>query len=189
MKRRLRLGLLWLVGMSLLAGCTATQQGALVGGTLGAASGAIVGGGAFGEPGVGALVGAGIGAATGALVGEAVENERRAYAAAPPPPPPRVHRGQGPLYATRADPTRGEIINETPWELRIHVDEDGSTSPLILDPWESRSIGLDIGPHRILARAYVQTQFGPRLVGVYDHTIYVDPRSSGWSLRLTRRHF
>jgi len=52
-----------------IAGCTATQKGAVVGGAGGAAVGAAVSGGDTGST----LAGAAIGAAAGALVGRASE--------------------------------------------------------------------------------------------------------------------
>jgi hypothetical protein len=59
-----------------LTGCTATQQGSLMGGGIGAASGAIIGH-QVGKQGEGALIGGAIGALTGALVGDQIEQERR----------------------------------------------------------------------------------------------------------------
>ena len=68
----------------LLAGCTATEQGAGYG-TLG---GAAIGGAVGGWP--GAAIGAGAGALTGALAGSAVDTQEerwaRSYAAARPAP-------------------------------------------------------------------------------------------------------
>ncbi len=60
-------------GIIVISGCTTTQKGALVGGAVGAGSGAIIGHQA-GDSGRGALIGAGIGALTGALVGDFVDN-------------------------------------------------------------------------------------------------------------------
>lgn len=62
----------------LMAGCntTPTQDGALLGGALGAGTGAIVGH-QSGHQGEGALIGAGIGALTGAIVGDQIEQTRR----------------------------------------------------------------------------------------------------------------
>ncbi|MEE8224818.1 MAG: hypothetical protein V3R42_03775, partial [candidate division NC10 bacterium] len=60
---------------------------------------------------------------------------------------------------------------------------------LWLGPNEAQPANLDIGQHRIVARAYVDTQFGQRLVGRYDKTVTVDPRSSGWSLRFGEGDF
>jgi hypothetical protein len=56
-----------------VAGCTATEQGAVTGGAIGAAAGAIV----ADDDLEGAVIGGAIGAATGALIGRA--SERRNY--------------------------------------------------------------------------------------------------------------
>ena len=79
-----RLAARCMVGAVLLAGCTATEQGAGYGTLGGAAIGGAVGGWQ------GAAIGAGAGALTGALVGNAVDQseERKAKAQPPPPPPP-----------------------------------------------------------------------------------------------------
>jgi hypothetical protein len=60
--------------MLAIAGCSRTEQGAVVGG----ATGAIVGGAATGDAG-GALVGGAVGAAAGALIGRATEPGRCYY--------------------------------------------------------------------------------------------------------------
>jgi len=63
-----------LLSVLLLAGCTTTQKGAVVGGAAGAGLGAIIGH-QSGHTGEGALIGAGLGAVTGALVGEHLETK------------------------------------------------------------------------------------------------------------------
>jgi len=64
------------------AGLSHTENGALAGGGIGAATGAIIGG-ATGHAGGGALIGAGVGALTGGLIGDAADkSEQRAAAAA-----------------------------------------------------------------------------------------------------------
>lgn len=60
-----------------LTGCTTTQGGALWGGGLGAATGAIIGH-QSGHSGPGALIGAGVGALSGALIGDAIDHSRPA---------------------------------------------------------------------------------------------------------------
>lgn len=68
-----------LAGASLLAvGCNTTpaQDGAVIGGALGAGLGAVVGH-QSGRQGEGALIGAGLGALTGALVGDDVGRQRQ----------------------------------------------------------------------------------------------------------------
>jgi hypothetical protein len=62
------------VAILAIAGCSRTEQGAVVGG----ATGAIVGGAATGDAG-GALVGGAVGAAAGALIGRATEPGRCYY--------------------------------------------------------------------------------------------------------------
>jgi len=75
-------------------GCETTpvQQGALMGGALGAGAGAIIGNQVHGQGGSGALIGAAAGALTGAIVGDQVERSRHqaAVAHAAPPPAPTV---------------------------------------------------------------------------------------------------
>ncbi len=109
-----------------MTGCetTPTQDGALLGGALGAGLGAIVGN-QSGHGGEGALIGAGAGALVGAIMGNEVE-EQRAYAyhqsqhrpiAAPPPRPAhtseRVVRGH---YETRVvESATGETYEERVW--------------------------------------------------------------------------
>lgn len=72
--------LLGLVCLILLVGCRSpyhADQGALLGGGLGAATGAIVGS-ATGHPGAGAAIGAGVGAITGGAIGAGMdESEAR----------------------------------------------------------------------------------------------------------------
>ncbi len=63
-----------LVATLAIAGCSRTEQGAVVGG----ATGAIVGGAASGDAG-GALAGGAIGAVAGALIGRATEPGRCYY--------------------------------------------------------------------------------------------------------------
>src|SRR3954467_13428379 len=87
-----------LFGMTLLgglaaggAGCsTNTGTGALVGGALGAGTGAIVGHNSHGRTAEGALIGGAIGALTGGLIGNEADKRdhyhERVYRDAPPPP-------------------------------------------------------------------------------------------------------
>jgi hypothetical protein len=63
-----------IVILLVMLGCTGAQKGALVGGAVGAGSGALIGHQHHYGSGKGALVGAGIGALTGALVGDFVDN-------------------------------------------------------------------------------------------------------------------
>jgi hypothetical protein len=176
------------------AGCAGgplpTRERATLGGAaLGAGTGALVGR-ASGKPGAGALIGAGIGTLAGAAVGDMVQG-----ASVPPPPPPPPPAAALPIPAPvvgapvvfpgAADPTRGVLMNGTPW--RVAVEMDGA--PFVLMPGESRPGGLDLGIHRVRARAEVDTQFGPRTVGWSERTVTVDPRASGWSVHFGRWDF
>lgn len=109
--------------LALGVGCntTPTQDGALLGGALGAGLGAIVGN-QSGHGGEGALVGAGAGALIGAIAGDQVEQAQRrehAYhhqyrpAPAPAPSGDRVVRGH---YETRiVESPTGEVYEERVW--------------------------------------------------------------------------
>lgn len=184
------------------AGCAtappAAQQGAVIGAGVGAATGAVVGAATGGSPGKGAALGAVIGGLGGAIAGDVYQQgQQRAYeqgrqeaarAGAPQPGGPPV-TGQG-AYAP--DPTRGEISNSTRWEVQIHLDQqagDLGSPTFVLNPQETRPVNLDIGQHRIIAKALVNTQFGRRPVGTYDRVVTVDPRSSGWSIRFVETSF
>jgi len=177
---------------------TPTQQSAVIGAGAGAATGAVVGAATGGSAGKGALLGAIIGGLGGAIAGDIYQQgQQRAYeqgrqegarAAVPQPGGPPV-TGQG-TYAP--DPTRGEVSNSTRWEVQVHLDQQPGSlgSPTFtLNPQESRPVNLDIGQHRIIANAFVTTQFGKRPVGTYDRVVTVDPRSSGWSIRFVETSF
>ncbi len=193
-----------IVTLALLSACaqrplSTREQGAVTGAALGAGTGALIGS-ATGNAGTGAAIGAGLGLLTGAIVGGAIENER-AY------PPPVVgstqssastHPGQPqgrmatPTTAT-ADPTVGQFVNGTRWRIKVFVDANSkaveAASATVLNPQEARQHNLDLGSHRIIAQAYVDTQLGTRTVGRYERTIQVDPRGSGWTLRFTEADF
>jgi len=67
-----------------LVGCqTRAQEGALVGGGLGAGAGAIIGS-TSGHAGGGALIGGAVGAVSGAVVGDQVDRRNRNQASSPP---------------------------------------------------------------------------------------------------------
>lgn len=181
------------------------EQGALTGAGLGAATGAIIGGATGGNAGTGAAIGAGLGLLTGALVGGAIENQRgetayppAASSAGSPQPTvatPRSHPQASVATATAAtaDPTVGQFVNGTRWRLRVFVDANSNVvetaSAITLNPQESRQHNLDLGPHRIIAQAFVDTQFGTRAVGRSEQTIEVDSRGSGWTLRFHESDF
>lgn len=106
-----------MVSMVALPGCETTpaQEGAVVGGGLGAASGAIIGH-QSGNAGEGALIGAGVGAITGALVGDHVRKKRERRYSAPAASSPTVHGH----YETRI--VRGP--NGETYEERVFVRDN-----------------------------------------------------------------
>jgi hypothetical protein len=176
---------------------TTREKGALGGAALGAGTGAIIGS-ATGKAGTGALIGAGIGALGGAAVGDAIQGTERRPEPLPPspaaPPPGGVLApSPAPSQVAVADPTRGQLVNATRWRLSVYVnvppEQQHGPATFTLNPQESVPANLDIGQHRITAAAFVDTQFGPRQVGRYDRTIQIDPRGSGWSLRLAEIDF
>jgi hypothetical protein len=82
------------------------------------------------------------------------------------------------------------MINGTRWEVQVFIDAAPDRTPsLVLRPNESLPVNLDVGPHRIVARAFVDTQFGKRPVGTFDQTLRVDARASGWSIRFIEQNF
>jgi hypothetical protein len=197
-----------------LAGCAAgggetTAKGAI----LGAGSGALIGAG-IGK-GQGAALGALIGGLLGVLVGAEVERAQAGtgpLASPPPPPPPSppptaaalpgpppaghwavVAPAPPPPPGTPVpppDPTRGVVTNSTPWEVLVFIDAPpGSPDPLVLRSGGSAPVNLDIGRHRIVAQAFVDTQFGRRLVGTFDQILQVDPRAPGWTIRFFEANF
>lgn len=186
----------------LLAGCA---EQAAKGGVVGAGSGALIG--AVAGSGKGALLGAVIGGLLGALVGETVAHRQTASASVPPPPPPvagapapppphwavvSVPPPGGPPGppAPPPDPTRGVITNGTPWEIQVFVDAPpGTPGPLVLRRGDSAPVTLDIGQHRIVAQAFVDTQLGRRLVGTFDQILRVDPRAPGWTIHFFPTNF
>ncbi|MGH7321274.1 MAG: YMGG-like glycine zipper-containing protein [Candidatus Rokuibacteriota bacterium] len=195
------------LALTVLGGCAGgetTAKGAVVGAGSGAVIGAVAGRG-----GTGAALGALIGGLLGALVGsEVAHHQTQAVAATPPPAPPPTAvspppppGGQwavvapppsGPPTAAgpTTDPTRGVITNSTPWEVHVYIDlPPGSPGPLVLRPGHSVPVNLDVGKHRIVAQAFVDTQFGRRLVGTFDQILAVDPRAPGWTIRFFEANF
>lgn len=202
----MRIGTLGLA-LVVLAGCAeSSAKGAIIGGTAGAIVGAATSGRHVGGN---LALGAVIGGLLGALVGEVVaHHETRAVAAAPrppvviaPPPPPPPPGGQWtvvnpvpppPTYppGPSPDPTRGVISNNTPWEVHVFINTPpGSPGPLMLRSGDSAPVSLDVGRHRIVAQAFVDTQYGRRLVGTFDQTLAVDPRAPGWTIRFFEANF
>jgi hypothetical protein len=196
------------LAVGVLAGCAEqTAKGAVVGAGTGALAGAAAGG--RHSAGTGAVLGAVIGGLLGALVGENIAHRQTAAAvnvppapaptpiSAGPPPPPggqwAVVAAPPPPAGTPVpppDPTRGVITNSTPWEIHVFVDAPpGTPGPLVLRPGLSAPVNLDIGQHRIVAQAFVDTQFGRRLVGTFDQILAVDPRAPGWTIRFFEANF
>ena len=91
------------------------------------------------------------------------------------------------------DPTRGQFVNSTAFQLKVYVDVDPareSSAPyLTMIPSEVFPVNLDVGNHRVVAVATRDTQFGPRSVGRYDNPVRVDVRGSGWELRFREGDF
>jgi hypothetical protein len=202
-----------LLGAGLLAGCAETTA---KGGIIGATGGAIVGAATAGaHTGRNAALGAVIGGLLGALAGEAYHQREIAVAASqppPPPPPPAPPPAAGapppgpwsvvtsptppppvgpPSAAARPpDPTQGMVTNGTQWEIHVFMDNPpGTPGPLVLQPGMQVPVVLDIGQHRIIAQAYVDTQLGRRLVGTFDQTLSVDARAPGWTIHFFPANF
>lgn len=190
MKKRKMLTAIFLSVLPFAWGCATYDSSVPASTGIGAAGGALLGYGLTGTA-AGAAAGAGAGALAGALTGVAIDESRRAQAAAQPPyPPATASHGAAPYssrYAAIVDPTRGELVNHTGWKLKVYVDE--STEPIWLEPGASRPLDLDVGSHDLMVTAYVETKFGERVVGSHRRQIEVDPRGSGWSLRLEERMF
>lgn len=120
MKRSILKGVA-LLGALLMAGCNTTpvQDGAILGGALGAGAGAVIGH-QSGRQGEGALIGAGVGALTGALVGDQVDRSRRNNTVYHAPPPASAVRPiatpQRGRYETRlVRAPSGEVYEERVW--------------------------------------------------------------------------
>ena len=198
----------------LLTGCTASNQGAAKGALVGATAGGIIGAASSGSN-VGRNLGLGalIGGLVGALAGEVIQqrtasaappavplpaggppppppSEQWSVVTAPPPPPPPGGPPQAAGPGRPPDPTMGVITNGTQWEIQVYLDNPpGSPSPLVLTPGMQAPVVLDIGQHRVVAQAFVDTQLGRRLVGTFDRTLTVDPRSPGWAIHFFPANF
>jgi hypothetical protein len=206
-RRSVTIGLLAL----LLAGC-ASHQGAAKGGIIGAAAGGLVGAAAGGNDGRNMALGAVIGGLLGALTGEVIQNRQAAATPVPagpppagvppppppgqwsvvtaPPPPPPVGPPPAGAPGRPPDPTQGMITNGTGWEIHVFVDNPpGTPGPLVLTPGMQAPVVLDIGQHRVIAQAFVDTQLGRRLVGTFDRTLTVDPRAPGWTIHFFPANF
>ena len=187
--------------VAMCAGCASGPRatGTLAGGAAGAASGALIGSRIGGGSGSGALVGAGLGALLGMLIGDQAQRKQTdSPPTAPPPATPRssTHGSRPPAAgdAAKGDPTKGDFINGTIWLLRVYVNPSDpedleKTTPILLQPVEKVPWGLDVGQHRIVARAFAGTQYGERLVGRFDRTIQIDIRRAGWFLEFGEEDF
>ena len=199
--RRVALLLVSALVLTACADMSGAQKGALIGGGTGAAAGAIIGnqvkGNRPGHAATGAIIGGLGGAAAGALIGDAMDQKKAAgtpqqggpLQLAPPPSQASVTvPGQ---YA--GDPTRGQFVNGTPYQLKVYVNVDPareSSAPyLTMNPNDLLPANLDVGQHRIVAIATRDTQMGPRPIGRYDQQLRVDVRGSGWQLRFTDGDF
>lgn len=198
--KKLALVVIAALALPACAEMSGTQKGALIGAGTGAAAGAIIGnqvkGNRPGHAATGAIIGALGGAAAGGLIGDAMEKKPAAGGPQggqlqPVPPPTQASvtvPGQYPV-----DPTRGQIVNTTPYMLKVYVDADPSRDPssphLTMNPNDSVPVNLDVGPHRVVAIAIRDTQFGPRPVGSLDRMLQVEVRGSGWELRFKEGDF
>ena len=109
---------------------------------------------------------------------------------APPPPPPVGPPAPAGNPGRPPDPTLGVITNGTQWEIQVFIDNPpGSPSPLVLTPGMQAPVVLDVGQHRVVAQAFVDTQLGRRLVGTFDRTLTVDPRAPGWTIHFFPTNF
>ncbi len=84
------------------------------------------------------------------------------------------------------DPTLGYFQNKTRnWYVYMFVDD--LEEPTLVRPggWK-REIHMDIGVHKVRAKAYVHTYYGDRLVGIYERDFKVDGRMKeeryGWRI-------
>jgi uncharacterized protein YcfJ len=102
---------------AMITGCETTpvQQGALMGGALGAGAGAIIGNQVHGQGGSGALIGAAAGALTGAIVGDQVEKSRQRAAVVQAPPPQASRTVTGHYENRIVRSPSGETYEERVW--------------------------------------------------------------------------
>lgn len=104
----------------------------------------------------------------------------------------RPPREEGTLLGTAAlAAEHGAIIgfvNATGWTVRVYINPDPNnveaTTPVVIPPNQVVPSNLDIGSHRIIARAYVNTQFGERLVGKFTKEIEIFEHRPGWFLKV-----
>lgn len=208
--RKMALVLVAALGLPACAEMSGAQKGALIGAGTGAAAGAIIGnqvkGNRSGHAGTGAIIGALGGAAAGALIGDAIDKPATGPqsgqlqpvpppgqpGAAPVPPPSQASVTMPGQYPP--DPTRGQIVNNSPYALKVWVDSQPgrelSNFSFNLTPNEVLPVNLDVGAHKIVAVATRDTQFGPRTVGRADRPFQVDVHAStGWEIRFNEGDF
>jgi hypothetical protein len=205
--------LIWLLALVLMlpacADMSGTQKGAAIGAATGAVAGAIIGnqvkGNRPGHAATGAIIGGLGGAAAGAVIGDAMEKKAPttppvAQGPTPMPPPgpviasapPPAQGGVAVPGQYTGDPTRGQLVNQTAYQVQIFLDSDpmrSSAATLTLSPNEAVPVNLDVGAHRVVAVATRMTQFGPRTVGRMDRPLVVDVRGNGWEIRFREGDF
>lgn len=128
---------------ALCVGCETTpvQQGALLGGALGAGAGAIIGNQVHHQGGSGALIGGAAGALTGAIVGDQVEKSRQRAAAAPPSPPQTVVVQQPPpppVVVQQPAPPQTVIVQQPPPSQTVIVQP--APTPTVTGHYENRIV-------------------------------------------------
>lgn len=185
-------------------GCTTTttQKGA----GIGAAAGALIGQ-AAGRNTKSTIIGAAAGGLTGALVGDVVQQQQQKKAKQEATEARKQSETQqyqeaesGRRTATtfpsgqyQVDPTAGEFNNNTRWNVRVYVDaptKDLKNAPqLSLGPNETAPANLDVGEHKVIAIAYVNTQYGERLVGSHESVFHIAPRGQGWKVAFNESSF
>lgn len=207
------------LAVALLTGCTeSAAKGGIFGAAAGGVVGAATSGRHVGRNlALGAVIGGLIGALAGEALEQ--RQAAAAARSAPPPPPPSAGPppsppgglppapgqwsvvtaptpappvGPPPTAGTSRppDPTQGVITNGTQWEIHVFIDQPpGSPGPLVLRPGMQAPVVLDVGQHRIVAQAFVDTQLGRRLVGTFDRTLTVDPRAPGWTIHFFPANF
>ncbi len=122
------------LGVALLTGCTATQEGAVAGTAIGAGTGAIIGN-QTGHSGGGALIGGAIGAVSGAVIGHEIEKNKASQtpesytyesapaAVAPPSTPPPATA----VVPSAPEPVpQGKVWVPEHEEIHVYIAPDGS---------------------------------------------------------------
>ncbi|MBI3989865.1 MAG: hypothetical protein HY347_09650 [candidate division NC10 bacterium] len=100
--------------------------------------------------------------------------------AASPPAPAQTMAAVASPPALRTGPVRGEILNATPWDLKVNFPGFSMT----LAPGAKLVARLAIGEQKLYAEALGP---GGQVVGSADKTFKVDP--SGWAVKLQEGDF